>query len=1314
MSLMGDIETNNCEEHKHPTVDDEAYEPTYAEAFPPLRMTGLETVEIFQEPSAPIGHWGTNHSKMAVRSSVITQVFSVPVEERRFKEISEQQFGGRNQVKICQDIMSRTGVAIEMSLAKDESLTVVITGKQESVKMARKLIIQQLQTQGQATVKIPKDHHRFILGPKGKHLSELELATATKISIPRQEDPSDIITITGTKDGIEKARHEIQLISDEQAKLAFVRLPIPKVYHPFICGPFNQYIKELMEQTKTRINVPPQSVMKDELTIAGEKDGVHIAEQAINRIYETKRRTCTTVSVEVKKSQHKYVLGTRGQNLNEILAETGVSVELPPPDVNSDTITLRGEADKLGLALTAVYAKANSVMVEEICVESWLHRFIIGPKGANIKQITQDFPKVRIDFYDEQNKIVVEGPPEELAKVVAKINEQKLELMSRMAFVDLKVDPKYHGHIIGRSGANVNRIKNETGVSIRIPPDNVNNSIIRIEGTPEGVACAKQQLIEMVEKMDNEKTRDILIDHRYHKAIIGTQGTNIREIRERFNDVQISFPDPSKQSDVVTLRGPKAEVDKCYKHLHQLAQDMAANNYEEKIRVFKDVHPKIIGKGGAQIKKIREETDTKIEFPRENSDSDVITITGRKENVEKARIMIEAIEKETINIKEITVEVPHKLHTSMIGTKGHLIREIMVDCGGVQIRFPGENTTSDKVFIRGPKDEVEKAKKRLLDLANERKEAGFTAEIRAKPEYHGFLIGRGGASIRDFRERTDTRIVFPTANDADQELITIIGKKENVEKAVKELEERIAGLANTVEKEIRVDPRHHGHFVARRGEVLRQITDDFGGVTVSFPRMASKSDRVVLKGAKDCVEGACKRITDVVADLEARVTIECVIPRKHHGSIMGPKGQRIQDISRQHNVTIKIPERSAEERGQQSQPTADVNGHLPNGDSSCSSDISSPNGDSEMTLPALSASVDSSSDADQIVSDSSKSSPDVKRDIILVSGRKENCEAARDAMMALIPITEEINVPFDFHGQLIGQKGKEIRQLMDECEVIINVPRPDDHSDVIKITGPPSKLAHAREVIERKVHQLEEERRQRELRSFRLEVEVPSKHHTKLIGRGGAVVNKLRTDYDVQVIFPRPGDKPDIITVIGLEEKANAARDEILKKAQELDELMSVEVHIDHRVHPRLIGARGRAISRIMEDFRVDIRMPGREAEDPDLVVITGREDDVYDCRDHLLNLEEEYVQDIVETPSYSGANQGYSDSRGQSQGGSGGAQMSKGFIVRDAPWSQSYTYSDENFPDLGAAAPSASTSAAPTISGPPPSTSRPVWPIRK
>lgn len=40
--------------------------------------------------------------------------------------------------------------------------------------------------------------------------------------------------------------------------------------------------------------------------------------------------------------------------------------------------------------------QANSVVIREVPAEAWLHRFIIGKKGANIKNLTADVPKVSV------------------------------------------------------------------------------------------------------------------------------------------------------------------------------------------------------------------------------------------------------------------------------------------------------------------------------------------------------------------------------------------------------------------------------------------------------------------------------------------------------------------------------------------------------------------------------------------------------------------------------------------------------------------------------------------------------------------------------------------------------------------------------------------------------------------------------------------------------------------------------------------------------------------------------------------------------
>ncbi|XP_060710802.1 vigilin-like isoform X1 [Hemiscyllium ocellatum] len=1474
-SGLGDQETRGG------VPEDEAYIPTYLEAFPPLPEKGTPG----DKSGEPIGAW----SKIRpIKSSVITQVFHVPLEERRYKDNS--QFGEGEEAKVCLDIMQKTGAHIELSLAKDQGLSIMVTGKLDSVMKARKEIVARLQTQASATVTIPKEHHRFVIGKNGEKLQELELKTATKINIPRPDDPSNQIKITGTKEGIEKSRHEILLISAEQDKRAVERINLEKVFHPFIAGAYNKVVQEIMQETGARINIPPPSINKDEIFITGEKEPVAQAGTRIRKIYEEKekmvlnrgkqehtgggqshlhvlaavdetvtekgiaeacddageikdevsqelepeeedadgkrsketslpspsvtgsktdtaplseallqvasecgevlatsgqkagqeeralshsspaaeqsdedfddpgyrrrlmdahnqmaaaleslpnslrrmarsmedtssnlaesftqslervvtsvstpadptvserlmadvtasiaaqaasvrglsdavaaqtaalqaqtaaivaldatvrrgfqgvtatqqsvvqqirriaeappwKRKTTTISVEVKKSQHKYIIGPKGNTLQEILDMTGVSVEMPSLESSSETIILRGEPDKLGPALTQVYAKAKSVMVAEVTAPAWLHRFIIGKKGQNIGRITQQLPKVHIEFTDGDEKITLEGPTEEVEIAQTQIQDIINDLLTRMDYTEITVEQKYHRHLIGKNGANINRIKEQYKVSVRIPPDNEKSNLIRIEGEPQGVQLAKKELLEMAVRMENERTKDLIIEQRLHRSIIGQKGEKIKEVRDKFPEVIINFPDPVQKSDIVQLRGPKNEVEKCGKFLQKVIADLIENSYSVSIPIFKQFHKNIIGKGGANIKKIREETNTKIDLPTENSNSEVILITGKKVNCEAARDRILAIQRELANIKEVDVLIPAKLHNSLIGAKGRLVRSLMEECGGVHIHFPSEGSGSDKVTIRGPVEEVEKARKQLLQLAEEKQINNCTVELHAKPEYHKFLIGRGGGNIRRVRDRTGARIIFPAADDRDQELITIVGKEEAIKQAHKELEILIKNLDNVIEDLMIVDPKYHRHFVARRGQVLREIAEEYGGVTVSFPRTGVQSDRVVLKGAKDCVEAAKRRIQEIIGDLEAQVTLECVIPQRFHRAVMGLKGSKVQQITRDYDVQIKFPERD-ENQGLDLHPQE--NGDL--------------NSDLRETehVPR-------------------------KCDVIVISGRKEKCEGAHEALLALVPVTVDVEVPFDLHRYIIGQKGSGIRKMMEEYEVNIAVPPPEHQSDVIKITGLAVNLERARAGILERVRELQAEQEDRALRGFKLVMSVDPKYHPKIIGRKGAVISQIRKDHDVNIQFPDKGDEnQDMISITGYERNTESAKDAIMKIVADLEEMVSEDINLDHRVHARIIGGRGKAIRKIMEEFKVDIRFPPPGSDDPNRVTVTGLPEHVDNAIDHLLNLEEEYMMAIVESETMAAYMKPPSRVEEEPRG------STRGFVVRDAPW---------------------------------------------
>jgi len=484
-------------------------------------------------------------------------------------------------------------------------------------------------------------------------------------------------------------------------------------------------------------------------------------------------------------------------------------------------------------------------------------------------------------------------------------------------------------------------------------------------------------------------------------------------------------------------------------------------------------------------------------------------------------------------------------------------------------------------------------------------------------------------------------VMFPSNNDEDQETITLMGKEDGVKKAKQELLDQIKELDNIVEGETTVDPKHHRHFVARRGEVLRQIAEDFGGVIVSFPRSGVDSSRVVIKGSKDCVEAAKKKILDIVEDLESQVTVECVISQADHRTVMGSGGNNVREITKNFDVGIKFPDKPA---------PAQQNGDAPHEET---------NGTDEGPR---------------------------KGDIIIITGKPENCENAKQALLDLVPVLAEVEVPFDYHRFIIGQKGRDVRKMMQDHDVNISIPSAEEQSNIVKVRGPPANVARAKEALAERITQLDTEKADRELKSFAVTVEVDEKHHPKIIGRRGATVTEIRKKHDVNIQMPeKGGEAQNVITITGYQANAEAARDDILKIVKDIEDMFTEEVSIDARIHPRIIGARGRGINRLMEEYSVDLRFPRSGDPDPNLVLISGAEDNVLDCKDYLLNVEEEYLQDFVdqeylrelEKPSRGAQNDRDNDRK---------KAPSQGFVVADAPWHKApNTESQEDFPSFGA-----------------------------
>ena len=96
------------------------------------------------------------------------------------------------------------------------------------------------------------------------------------------------------------------------------------------------------------------------------------------------------------------------------------------------------------------------------------------------------------------------------------------------------------------------------------------------------------------------------------------------------------------------------------------------------------------------------------------------------------------------------------------------------------------------------------------------------------------------------------------------------------------------------------------------------------------------------------MEGARERLLEIVSELESMVEMECIIPQKYHRNVLGIKGRNVQELTSRLNVQIKFPERRK-------------------------SDVVE----------------EESSDA---------SEGDSKSDIIIISGKREHAEEAKDCL----------------------------------------------------------------------------------------------------------------------------------------------------------------------------------------------------------------------------------------------------------------------------------------------------------------------------
>ena len=117
------------------------------------------------------------------------------------------------------------------------------------------------------------------------------------------------------------------------------------------------------------------------------------------------------------------------------------------------------------------------------------------------------------------------------------------------------------------------------------------------------------------------------------------------------HDVNIKVPSAEEQSNTIVVTGAPANVENAKVDLHERVKDLEAEKADKELKSFDiqldikpEYHPKIIGRKGAVITKLRMDYRVNIQLPKKDDpEASIITITGYEKDANEAKIAIQKI-----------------------------------------------------------------------------------------------------------------------------------------------------------------------------------------------------------------------------------------------------------------------------------------------------------------------------------------------------------------------------------------------------------------------------------------------------------------------------------------------------------------------------------------------------------------------------------------------------------------------------------------------------------------------------------------------
>ncbi|KAK5661973.1 hypothetical protein OQA88_10084 [Cercophora sp. LCS_1] len=808
----------------------------------------------------------------------------------------------------------------------DDMIDVLVEGNALTAAAAREMI-QKIAGERAANVStrlkgIPSEFYPFIAGPKGTHTHKLEEDNGVQIRVPPHQawsaQPPTVpapgqpvafapaqdnhIQLAGERAAVQAARAAIERQVEElRQQLALEQLSIQRGRHQFIIGDRGVPMDDFFTDTGCAI-VLPTDEEDDMVTIIGPRENVQAGlEKAMDLAMNMQ---CSNIDISRFHRQAPGGAAAHARNVTRYLRqrkeierlEKLYNVHFNTPFTEQGALpwelysrdgknAIRAQSEIKGLVDSHPPARMATLPVDP-----FFHTYLRKEVQPRVRQDYRvhlvipegpeaDSPVLLVyegessaDDYQIPRSQPVQAEVREMQKWLQDAQKYIRGLVSQQEAISAKsldVPLKYHDKLkkfIKKEQDQEKRAADQIPVKVSSLGTTVN---FRGPKTAVETLAAKCEAFLEQEKADEKErgfTMDFEFPQKFANHLIGKGGSNIRELREKF-DVEIQVQDGK-----VELKGPKAKAEAAKAHILSLGRQLQ-DETTHILKIEPKYHRELIGAQGAQINRLQTRYKVLIFFPR----------TAK-------------------------------------ATKDDDSAEATSDAGK-----PRRQQAPDEVIVRGPKKGADEARDEILSLLQYLKDNSFTASVTVQQKQLPSLIGSGGAVLDQLRQSTGARVDIPSARDTADGLveIQIKGTKTQVAAAKKILDEKKAVFDDTVTKTIEVDRKYHKTLIGAGGSNLRDIVVKAGGSddrrelarAIQFPKQDADGNTIKVEGRTDVVEKIIAQIQEFVAARESQVTEVLEVPQEKHRSLIGRGGDIKRGLETQFKVSIDIPRQGSGQTG---------------------------------------------------------------------------------------------------------------------------------------------------------------------------------------------------------------------------------------------------------------------------------------------------------------------------------------------------------------------------------------------------------------